>query len=174
MRLAPILLLLAVVSCRSPELQPRHAGSAFDTEGWFKKEALRLSAAQTSLRKTAIADGHEQTRALATPDWTQELALFAGSVINKPSWQGKYRSVRTKNQEGWFTREEHLRTRMIRIRKTASGAVRRIDIHNRMENVLYRTDEWLSWIPDSGYTIRKEQKVRFLASTRYSIRGKIN
>jgi hypothetical protein len=164
---------LLLASCLNKP-QASRGEALFDVNGYFTKEAGKLAAAQSKLLKSAEQNGVAQTLLIKNPDWQEELALFANSVIDKPSWAGQYRLTRTKSQSTWSAANPSLRTRMLKISTSQTGDVTRVDIHNATDNVLYHSEEWLTYIADSGYTIRKEQKVRLLSENHYMVSGKIN
>jgi hypothetical protein len=148
--------------------------TVFDMKAYFTKEAGRLSASRSQLLKSAAQNGVSQTLLIKAPDWHAELALFANSVIDKPSWAGQYKLLKGRNQSTWSTGNPSLHTKMLKVSTSEAGKVTRIDIHNSTDNVLYNSDEWLTYVADSGYTIRKDQKVRLLRENHYLVRGKIN
>ncbi len=44
-------------------------------------------------------------------------------------------------------------------------------IYNDSKNMLYESQEWLSYFPDSLYQIDKKQTVRLLGTNTYKIKG---
>jgi len=60
------------------------------------------------------------------------------------------------------------------ITRNKGNNIKCIMIYNVSKNILYQTNEVLGYIPDSLYTIKKTQHVRFLGTNNYFIKGTLN
>jgi len=145
--------------------------SYFSLQDYFLREADRLSRSAPKVDKTVSRNGASESKRVQIDDWKNELALFIDSDINKPAWQKSYRIDSTKHSLVYTCVDPELRTQKITIEKHENGKVKHIAIINQSGNMLYQTAEQLNYYPDSLYQINKQQLVRFIGDSRYSING---
>lgn len=169
-KLTIVLLILILTGCTEPgEIsQP----SYFDIKGYFNSEALRLEKIDPMVEKIVQRNGLSESKSLQIGSWSDELALFTESDINKPAWKSSYSISQDKSAISYHALDSSMRTRRIRIQKDQQGKVLEISIVNRSKNFLYTSEEDLYWIPDSAYSIHKNQKVLLLGSNSYKISGR--
>lgn len=149
------------------------AGSFFDVEGYFRSEAARLKAAGAGLEKTAEAAGETETLTVQEPDWEEELALFIGSDINKPSWRDSYTADSGGTYLLYEATDPGLRIRSIRIDRDGRPAVTGILIRRGVRNYLYSSSETLRYYPDSLYEISRHQEVKLLGTSDFRVSGRV-
>ncbi|SDL95273.1 hypothetical protein SAMN05421813_10437 [Daejeonella rubra] len=173
MRASPIFLLFFILlSCKPAEEKAFKAPYA-DIKGFFEAEVLRLTRNKSAVDKTIEQNGLSETKTSLSIDWENELSLFTGSDINKAAWQDSYKIIEDSSSVSYHAIDPNLRTREIRIIKDINGKPRQIKIKNISRNYLYESSETLIYIPDSAYSIDKNQKVILLGKNSYRINAEI-
>lgn len=169
-----ILLLCCVFfsSCSEPEVKPSQK-QYIDLKGIIESEILKLNKAKARVNKTVTHNGQHESLSNTPVKWEDELALFIESDINKSAWQGRYKVTKKSGSTEFQSLDSSLRTKTIVIRYNQNKKPVYIQIKNHTDNNLYKTSEILTFIPDSVYTIIKDQKVILLGKNRFKITGKI-
>src|SRR5690606_26910907 len=167
--------LIGNLSCTSSDNAslPKKANPYFSLKDFFVNETSRLVKLAPVVEKTVSRNGASEKKQVQIDNWKNELALFIDSDINKPAWQNSYRIDSTEHSLRYTCIDPELRTQKITIDKYESGLVRHIAITNRAGNMLYQTAEQLDYYPDSLYQISKQQQVRFIGDSQYSISGRL-
>jgi len=133
----------------------------FDLKGYFEEEIDRLQRADAPVRKRVVVNAQSEEKTLDTLDFEQELEVFVESDINEPDWLDKYQ-VDSTFQNNRLTRltyqalDEQLRTRRLEI-NFADEQVERIDVLNSGTSRVAGSEQQLTYLPDSGYTITSRQ-----------------
>lgn len=161
------------ISCSSPsEVQAvNHATPYFSLEDYFRSEAARLQQLAPTITKTVSKNGETEQRSIRIDDWLDELALFIDSDINKPAWQNSYRIDSTKTSVTYTSLDRKLRTGQITVEKRPDGTIKHIGVANRVDNMLFQTNEQLDYYPDSLYSIIRQQQVRIIGESQYTVTG---
>lgn len=167
-----ILLLVFISSCTGRE-EMKTETIFFDVAGFFESESERLTNNHTLVNKSVKHNDVTEIKNGISVDWENELALFIASDINKSAWRNSYKISEDSLGTRYLAIDFNLRTRFIAIRKDKEGRVVYFRIKNRSRSKLYESTEELTYIPDSVYTIKKNQSVRFLGNNNYQIRGGI-
>ncbi len=166
-------LLTCLQACKQDGGDTGNSKKFFDLKGFFKADSIKLAKLNPLVNKTVIHNKVKETQKVHIADWGTELSLFTESDINKPAWRDSYKI----QQEGDFlvyrAKDPKLKTQEILIRRPG-GTVKGILIYNHTKNILYETNEVLSYYPDSLYIIQKWQKVRLLGRDDYKITGAFN
>jgi len=166
--------LIGCCACTGPDNTPASsamASSYFSLEEFFRSEATRLTKLAPTVEKTVSRNGMSEGKSVQINDWKNELALFMDSDINKPAWQNSYRVDSTDRLLTYTSTDPGLRTQKISIEKDENEKVKHIAVFNHASNMLYQTEEHLDYYPDSLYQIHKQQQVRLIGESQYSIRG---
>lgn len=169
-----ILLLLCIFfsSCSEPEVKSSQK-QYVDLKGIIESEILKLNRSQVRVNKTVMHNGQTESLSNIEVKWEDELALFIESDINKSAWQRSYKVIENSEGAEFQSLDPNLRTKSIVVRYNQNKKPVYIQIKNQTDNSLYKTTEFLSFIPDSIYTIIKDQKVILLGKNRFEITGKI-
>jgi len=167
------LLIIFLSSCNSQE-ETTPKNDFFDIRGFFEAEAKRLTNKNSISNKTVIQNNQSEVKKGLSVDWNDELALFIASDINKPAWSNSYKKLEDNLRISYLAIDTNLRTRYVEIQKDKNGQAVFIKIKNITQNMLYNSSEELIYIPDSAYTIDKNQSVRFLGKNNYKINGIIS
>ena len=170
-----MLLFTFLSSCKPDNVQDGSKPMYFDIAGYFKAETAKLHKLNQLTLKTVVHNGVKETKKVHIDDWGLELSLFIRSDINKPAWRDSY-SVQTGKGDSvvYLAKTPELRTREVVITRNKGNNIKCIMIYNVSKNILYQTNEVLGYIPDSLYTIKKTQHVRFLGTNNYFIKGTLN
>ncbi|MFB2118894.1 hypothetical protein [Parapedobacter sp. 2B3] len=166
--------LLAIPSCSNPEgtSTARHVASAyFSLADYFTEEAARLQRADPEIIKTVSKNGDGEQKKVRVTDWRTEFGLFIDADINKPAWQGSYRVDSTDFSLTYTSTDPNLRTKEIRVEKSDAGTITHVRVTNAVHNMLYQTDELLEYYVDSLYRITKQQHVRIIGKSHYTVTG---
>ena len=92
MRVAILLLLvLLFTSCEQKGKEKSKDLTYFDIEGYFKKEANRLSGKNRPIDKTVWINGKSEHHIINIKNWEKELGVFIEADINKGSWKGSFK-----------------------------------------------------------------------------------
>jgi len=165
-----ILLLIFNSSCSSPE-EIKTKTIFLDIKGFFEAEVKRLTSKKSTVNKSVIQNGKSEVKKNLSVDWENELALFIASDINKPAWKDSYRISGDSVHFKYMAIDTNLRTRTVEIKIDQMGRAVFFKIKNITRSKLYESSEELTYIPDSIYTINKNQSVRFLGKNNYQISG---
>lgn len=169
-----ILLLFCVFfsSCSEPEVKSSQKHYV-DLKGIIESEILKLNRSKARVNKTVMHNGQRESLSNTLVKWEDELALFIESDINKSAWQGSYKVTEKPGSTEFQSLDSSLRTKSIVVKYNQNKKPVYIQIKNQTDNNLYKTSEILTFIPDSVYTIKKDQKVILLGKNRFEITGKI-
>lgn len=169
-----VILAWGASSCNEPNNAPVAGPAApyFSLADYFNQEATRLQQLNPDMVKTVAKNGEQESKEVRIMDWKEEFALFIDADINKPAWQSSYQVDSTETSVTYKSTDPKLRTAEITVEKQGNGSVTHIHIVNKVNNMLYHTDEELDYYPDSLYRITKRQRVRVIGESDYTIMGK--
>jgi len=163
----------ALSACKPEIKQSRSSLKYFDLKGYFERDSARLTQLNKPVLKSVKHNGETETKTVRIANWGTELSLFKESDINRPAWKNSYSVLADSNLVIYKALEPDLKTKEILI-KLKAGKVKYIMIINDTKNLLFKTQEKLSYFPDSLYLIQKAQTVRFLGANNYDIQGLFN
>ena len=169
---AGIILLLAVSSCENSDSNAGTDKKYFDLKGYFDADTARLTKLNPWVTKTVQHNKTTETKKVHIPNWGTELSVFAESDINRPAWKSSYSIHQDSDFLIYKSKDPALKTTDIIVRRTGDK-VKWILIFNYTKNLLYTTEEKLSYFPDSSYTIVKKESVRLLGTNFYKIKGSL-
>lgn len=136
----------------------------FDVKAFIAKE-INANEAIKVYQKSIDLDGQEEKKELSQLDLANELAIFTDADINKVAWLDKYEVDSLFDQNGrlhhvhYKAKEERLNTRSLSVAFDSSGSVDSLFIHNASTSMVADSEEWLTYIPKTGYRIENRQKV---------------
>ncbi len=165
-----ILFLIFISSCSNPE-EMKTKTAFFDIKGFFETEVKRLTNKKSTVNKSVRQNEQSEIKKNLSVDWNNELALFIASDINKPAWKDSYTISGDSVHFSYVAIDTNLRTISVEIKKDLQGRPVFFKIKNMTRSRLYESSEELTYIPDSIYTINKNQSVRFLGKNTYQISG---
>jgi len=144
----------------------------FDVKGYFAKEITHLQQLKPLVKKSVSINGATESKDLVIKDWNKELAVFVDADINKTSWKGSFVASKNDSQENYTSSSKRIPVKKIVIEKQGNN-IKKVEIFISNKNLLYTSNDTLTYYPDSLYLIKKQQKIRLLSSKKYSISGKI-
>jgi hypothetical protein len=166
-----IILLFLLVSCTSENTNSEvREIYYFDLKTYFTEEAEKLSQQKQLVNKSITHNDSVEEKQMQINNWTEELALFIESDINKTSWKDSYKKDSTSNKITYTAKEDNLKTQSVEI-EFSENKPSKFKIINKTHNYLYKTDEILEYIPGSSYLINKKQQVTLLGENDYLIQG---
>ncbi|PWK77935.1 hypothetical protein LX99_02820 [Mucilaginibacter oryzae] len=165
-----LLLVTFVFSCRPDNRQSGAKLVYFDLKAFFRADSARLASVNPAVIKTVTHNGVTEAKTVHIGNWSQELNLFIQSDINRPAWKNSYLVSAGDSAIIYSARTPELKTRRIIIKKIGEK-VQWILIYNHTKNLLYETNEKLSYFPDSLYRIEKSQHVKLMGRNDYKVQG---
>jgi len=168
---------ILLLGCNPSEEKAHINGAApvfFDLRKYFQKEILYLEKSQSVVKKTVGLNGKESILPSATVSYAEELAPFANSDINKPSWKDKYQ-VDSILADGrleeirYVAIDPSLKTRELRI-GFKGGKVGSVWIRNSIHSIISESDQELAYERENGYSIKGRQAGRFADEKRFSVK----
>ncbi|MBC7745968.1 MAG: hypothetical protein H7096_12800 [Flavobacterium sp.] len=142
-----------------------------DVKGYFQSEIKRLGNYKTEVKKTVSRNNQTETQMLNNINWQTELSLFVESDINKSAWRNSYKISKIGKEVIYSATDSALKTRQIRVLEGVNGRIKKVQIKNNTNNMLYQSSEILTYVPDSLYKVVKNQKVFIIGENRYVISG---
>lgn len=162
-------ILLFLLSCNAgTDQRQKNASRYFDLKGYFEKEANRLTKASSGVRKTVGINGSYETKTLKIADWKRELSSISNADINKASWRGAFRIIRSENKVTYRSDDKKVPVKELCIfyrDNIPSGFLVLI----RNSNALYTSSDSLTYYPDSLYRIKRNQQIKFRSEKNYEI-----
>lgn len=165
--------MLGIAACKRDSNAAADTMKFFDIKGFFRADSLRLAKLDPLVNKTVVHNQVAETKKVHISNWGNELSLFIESDINKPAWKASYSSETENGLLIYRSKDPALKTQEVVIKKE-NDRVKWILIFNHTKNILYETNEKLSYFPDSLYLIQKSQRVRLLGKDTYRISGSFN
>ncbi|WP_293785115.1 hypothetical protein [uncultured Pedobacter sp.] len=164
-------LALALLSCNQrKEAEANTSLVYFNIKGYFEKEISRLQKLNPTVNKTVSVNGTIESKSAKIADWTKEFAIFVNADINKTSWKGSFKTTE-KNGVAIYT-SDHDKIPVKKVSITWRGReVGKIEIVIDNKNIVYRSQDTLTYFPDSLYSYKKQQKIRLLKDKKYAVIG---
>jgi hypothetical protein len=142
----------------------------FDLTGYLKKDAAGLNKLNRPVDKTVTHNGVTENKTVHIADWSSELGLFIDADINKPAFKNSYTAVDEDSLLVYKAKDKELKVQELII-KRAGQKIKYILIFNKVNNLLYKTTQKLTYFPDSVYRIETVQHVKLLGTNTYIIQG---
>ncbi len=164
---------LALFSCNQrKEAEANTDLTYFDIKGYFGKEISRLQQLNPDVDKTVSINGTSENKKAKITDWTKELAIFVNADINKTSWKGSFKTVKQDGTDVYTSDNKKIPIKKISVTQHGQQ-VDKIEIIIDNKNILYQSQDTLTYYPDSVYAIKKNQKIKLLNEKKYYIIGKL-
>jgi 2-hydroxy-3-keto-5-methylthiopentenyl-1-phosphate phosphatase len=140
----------------------------FDIKGYFEKEISRLQKLNPVVNKIVSVNGAVESKSSKIADWSKELTIFVNADINKTSWKGSFKTVKQNETEVYTSDSKKIPIKKISVTQHGQQ-VDKIEIIIDNKNILYQSQDTLTYCPDSLYSIKKQQKIRLLKDKKYSV-----
>lgn len=166
-----LLITLFFVACNSAAPKKQSLSlSYFDVKGFIASEVIRLKQSNPEIDKTVIVNQDKEHKKLKIADWQKELSAFADADINKSAWQGLFILHKSKEVDTYTSNDEKVPVKSLRI-LYHSGKLAGIEVLISNANILYTSNDTLSYYPDSIYQVKKTQRIKLLKEKSYKITG---
>lgn len=162
-------------ACTAPSKPITPQQPFFDFAAFFTQEAQRLSQVKRPVQKTVLLGKDSSSQRLERLDWDKELGPFQALQLNKPLWLEHYKVDSLRDAQGQLLQLRYQAQKL-------SLPIQAADVHFeqgqplhfsfvlRNSNALYEAQEYLSYHCQKGYTLRKEQDIRYWDQQQYQIR----
>lgn len=166
-----LFILFFLGACNSaPQKKQFKVMQYFDLKGYITKEAKRLNQLNPEIDKEVIVNTAGERKKVKIADWQKELAIYANADINKSAWQGLFELHESKDSKTYLSDNEKVPVKSLSI-KYRKGKLYHIEILIKTENLLYTSNDTLSYFPDSLYQVKKIQHIKLLNEKNYQIKG---
>lgn len=163
--------ILLCLACNVKEEKKVEDKMYFDLDGYFKKEATRLTKTNPTVFKTVVVNGKTEEKNLKLQNWKQEFSSFIDADINKASWRGSFTVSKTDSLITYISENKKIPISKVEVRFLhQSIASVKIFINNK--NYLYTSSDSLIYYPDSLYRIKKTQNIKLIDAKNYQVTGK--
>ena len=173
MRIRLICLLLILFAACKYEDHTKENSVYFDLATYFKQEAESLAKSNKPILKTVIANNKAEQKKILISNWQQEFSSFTDADINKASWRGSFNLTKSDSLETYIADSDKIPVKKVEI-SLKNQKVVGIKIFIANKNVLYNSNDTLTYYPDSLYEIKKAQKIKLMEGKHYTISGKLD
>lgn len=167
-------LLGAVIIMQSCQNEPSTIGNSnkefIDLPAFFQKEIDSLQIAKPLVTKTVLKDSISEQRELHIKDWNIEFSSFLSIDLNKPAYKGYIQKDSINNVVNYKFTNPDLDLNLVKITYENQDPIT-FEIFRNTDNLLYYTEEHLSYSKGKTYKVEKKQKVTFLGNNFYAIEG---
>lgn len=164
---------ILAASCGDTKKSDVAEGTYVKLAEYMELEIKRLQTQDPTVEKSVFNKDEGETKQLKIKDWAAELATFVAADINKTANKGLYKVENVDCKTTYTALEPNLHTQKIIVYENHSGKIDSLYIQKMTNNLLYDSQEELSYYPDSAYKIVKEQDIFVLGNKQYKIEGKI-
>lgn len=163
----------------------------FNLEGFLEQQIDTLSVSEHTITKTIHFNGEREQQEYTTGQqpqgafpletlhsyvrWQKELRPFLDAGINKPALLDSYTGDTSRSASGtidsivYRARRKGLKTRELSVNFSQNSQVEKVQLHLLTDNPLYRSEQFLTFRPGIGYTIKGLQEVRFFEKDEFEI-----
>lgn len=162
-----IIFCLIFAACKNPITDKKVPKAFFDASDFFNAEIKRLDSIKPTVIKTVSVNEKSETKELNNLNYTEELAPFVQSDINKPAWLDEYRIDTLRNEDTvsrylhthivYTALKESLKTKKFLVHLDSLKEVIAIDITNSDDNSLAGAQHLLHYDKRSGFSINNKQ-----------------
>lgn len=166
-----LLILFSLGACNSaPPKKQFKVLQYFDLKDYIAKEAKRLNQLNPEIDKDVVVNKAREHKKVRIADWQKELAIYADADINKSAWQGLFELHESKDSKTYVSDNEKVPVKSLSV-IYRNGKLFGIKILIKTENILYTSNDTLSYFPDSLYQVKKTQHIKLLNEKNYQITG---
>jgi len=182
--IAFLLLVFALASCSSEQRQVS-TEQYFDLQTFVAGQIDELNALHPNVEKTVVSGKEQETRQLATINWTKELDLFVQADLNKPAYRNSYQvekpteySIVYRARPGEEVPVKYLKIEL----DPAQKKPRSVEATVTSENYLYNSEKRLlmhcspdgkgNWLV-RDYQVSGYQQLAFFDKKPFEVKGKV-
>jgi hypothetical protein len=165
-------LLVALCSCRQEKVQDLQT-AYFDNPSFFDAEIKRLNQTKMgAIKQLKAGDSQGQAR-VSSIDWSKELEIFRQIDLNKAVYSGKFKVNNNYNELLGITSLDRIQDNIniVNYTKATDPSSKIIWLEATKMDVSIFTETTTHWryVPDSGYTIRGEEKIKGLIANTFEV-----
>jgi len=165
-------LLVALCSCRQEKVQDLQT-AYFDNPSFFEAEIKRLNQTKMgAIKQLEAGDSQGQAR-VSSIDWSKELEIFRQIDLNKAVYSGKFKVNNNYNELLGITSLDRIQDNIniVNYTKATDPSSKIIWLEATKMDVSIFTETTTHWryVPDSGYTIRGEEKIKGLIANTFEV-----
>lgn len=175
---------LALTSCVNQETQNGDS-VFFDTRQFVTQQIEVLEQLNPSVQRTNVLNDQEEKAVLTDIDWANELALFVDADINKSSYIPSYIVEKPTHLTTTYTLKEgenlpvkFMQITLDSVAKTPTALVATLYRNNKLfdteKNIHLTMGDYQGKPIVKEYQVQGYQKVLFLGTTHFSLKGIIN
>ncbi len=168
-----LFLIFFLISCNNET--KKQTNTYFSLVEFFNQETVRLIKQKKTLNKIIKNDEIIEQKIISEIDWNKELEIFKECDINKPAWKSLYHIENEQLGNETIVRftalEDDLLIKNICIKKNIKNNVIEIQINKSTKNNLYSSEEELIYNIETGYSIKRNQKVFLLGNSKLYIKA---
>ena len=158
----------------SAEGSKQQVKSQVDIPAFFAQEITALQKRNPQVLKTVKKDSISETKTVHIASWTNELASFASVDLNKPAYAGYLKKDSLEGLVSYTSTNPSLDIKSVQLSYGSNGELSELRMEKQTENLLYRTEETLIYLPNKRYQLEKKQHVLLLGDKYYYIAGDID
>lgn len=143
----------------------------FDIAGYFNAEANRLQKLNATVYKQVTVKGKTEAKKVKISDWHTELAYFTNADINKSAWKGEFSVTESDSSTTYITKNPNVSVKRVEVLRSSDKVIG-VKIFKSNENALYNAVDTLTYLRDSVYIIKNQQKIKLLEVKNYEVIGK--
>jgi hypothetical protein len=165
-------LLVALCSCRQEKVQDLQT-AYFNNPSFFEAEIKRLNQMKMgAIKQLKAGDSQGQAR-VSSIDWSKELEIFRQIDLNKAVYSGKFKVNNFNNELLSITSLDRIQDNIniVNYTKAIDPSSKIIWLEATKMDVSIFTETTTHWryVPDSGYTIRGEEKIKGLIANTFEV-----
>lgn len=143
----------------------------FDTQSFFQTEVDSLKKLNPEIEKTVSKENETETKTLKIKNWENELSSFTAIDLQKPAYSSEFKIDTTGNQVNYVAKNPELDVQRVTIKLNEAKEPIEIIVEKSTKNMLYSTDEKLTYAKGLKYSVEKNQSILVLGDNRYLIQG---
>lgn len=165
-------MLVALSSCQQEKVRDLQ-DAYFDNPAFFEAEIKRLNQSKMGAIKQLKAGESQGQARVSVIDWAKELEIFRQIDLNKAVYSGKFQVNNYSNEQLGITSLDRIQDNIniVSYTKAIDLSSKIIWLEATKKDVSIFTETTTHWryVPDSGYTIRGEEKIKGLITNTFEV-----
>jgi hypothetical protein len=161
-------LLVALSSCQQEKVRDLQ-DAYFDNPAFFEAEIKRLNQSKMGAIKQLKAGESQGQARVSVIDWAKELEIFRQIDLNKAVYSGKFQVNNNSNEQLGITSLDRIQDNINIVNYTKAIDLSSKIIWLEATKIFTETTTHWRYVPDSGYTIRGEEKIKGLITNTFEV-----